>query len=435
MNGHLRKGCLAAARVLRLKLWAALCKARARKSHGYKFLLTVWLMNAYVKAARLLAHKQAGCTRNRKATPSKVITFQEIATKAKVGEPMAERSATSAGRLTRSDPVRSTKSASDLLLLSASEQGCTLLSDARLLDGGNSIVHQGLFIRGRWRERKNGITEIETEPEFHAHAQKILDGTNPEPSTIQGLSLCVAGPWSDNYFHWLIQYLPILKIASQWQPLSTIDHFLVRGPVKDFQREALARFDIPAHKGIGINKGQVYIIEDLLLTSIPCDNFTYDPWVIRMLRELTESGSRKGRPTSLYFDRRAPTPRRIVNMAEISDLLENYGIQSIDCSRISFQEQINLASSSSLLIGVHGASLANSVFSAPGTVLIELLPRNYRPRYFSELASACQLQHLKLSGVEPGPLPLQQPIYNADIIVPTRRLKMMLENLATDRAR
>jgi capsular polysaccharide biosynthesis protein len=119
----------------------------------------------------------------------------------------------------------------------------------------------------------------------------------------------------------------------------------------------------------------------------------------------------------------------MINSEEVYDILEEYGVTPVDCGKLSFKEQIDVAASSHLILGIHGASLANCVFSAPGSIMLELAPRNYQPVYFSKLTSACGLGYEQILGAESGPLPFQKPIYNADIIVPTKALRKSLARL------
>jgi hypothetical protein len=117
----------------------------------------------------------------------------------------------------------------------------------------------------------------------------------------------------------------------------------------------------------------------------------------------------------------------MVNAEEVYSVLEDYGILCIDCGSFSFSDQVRFASSANLLVGIHGASLANAVFCSPGTTLMELTPRNYSPPYFSGLAKACQLNYARVLGREPGPLSTWVPIKCADIIVPIDSLRSKLD--------
>jgi hypothetical protein len=409
-------------------LWAALCSARNTKPYGYRFLLAVWAMDKYSSLTKVFSRRTVQSDVPWRDAPSINADFavQELAGIPTGSKDCLHQSTLGHAKLHRGISLTTNQRESVGPRTDISPQGTAHLSNATILDAGNSILYQGHFLRGRWRERKQGITEVETEAEFHAYARKTSI-RDMEPATIPGLSLCLAGPWSDNYFHWLLQYLPILKIASQFQPLASIDQFIVKGPVKTFQLESLSEFGIPAHKVVGVSKERIYLSESMLMSTIPCDNFTYFSWAIEMLRDLARP--KQGTSRSVFFDRHWPTPRRMINSEEVYDILEEYGVTPVDCGKLNFKEQIDVAASSHLILGIHGASLANCVFSAPGSIMLELAPRNYQPVYFSKLTSACGLGYEQILGAESGPLPFQKPIYNADIIVPTKALRKSLARL------
>jgi hypothetical protein len=380
---------------------------RGGRKYGYRFLLAVnlmhlisWLSSSQKKPTS--DHLDARMVLTAKETRFHPIDFGNTGLRNKPTSSLGSSQATGADTI----------------------QGSLLLKRAILVDGGNSVIHDGNYVKGRWRELAHGFTRVESEKSFLEQASRLPSLGEPLEE-IPGLSLCLTGPWSWNYFHWLMQYLPILRIAEQTHPLSNIDQFILKGPVKAFQLESLAEFGIPAHKVRCISAEQSVLAENMLLTTIPCGNFSYSSWAIQLLRELAPHNQQKSGP--VYLDRPAPNNRRIVNSEEVLSVLAGYGAKSFDCSKLSFREQINLASSTPLLIGVHGASLANCVFSSPGTTMLEIIPRNYTPPYFSALTSTCGLQHLKLLGSEPGPLPGNIPIYDADIIVPIRRLRRIMD--------
>jgi hypothetical protein len=66
------------------------------------------------------------------------------------------------------------------------------------------------------------------------------------------------------------------------------------------------------------------------------------------------------------------TRKRIIGNE--SQLLDLAGIRSIDFAKYSLKEQISIANSCQVLIGLHGAGLVNSIFMQPGTSVIEIAP-------------------------------------------------------------
>ncbi|XP_067667634.1 uncharacterized protein [Haliotis asinina] len=61
-------------------------------------------------------------------------------------------------------------------------------------------------------------------------------------------------------------------------------------------------------------------------------------------------------------------------------------VQAIALETLTIREQIQLMTETDILIGVHGAGLALSLFQVPGTGLIELFPHGYRNNHMEHLA-------------------------------------------------
>lgn len=390
---------------IRHGLWASLWRASKEQSHGHKFLLATYTMLAYASLGELVRRKRRV---HHGDLPCEQVIFNAV-------------------RLPAASPAPSDGLSSKHRVLNAnpeSIQGQITIRNGVLVNSGDSILRNGHYLCGRWREHSEGHTIKSTEIDYHHEAQR-LDELRAESVIIKGRSLCLTGPWSDNYYHWLLQYLPILKVTSECISMDEIENVLVKGPIKPFQVESLSLLGISSQKIIGISPGTQYLAEELVMTTIPCANRTYTQWAIDFLRQLREPHASPSSP--VFFDRRFPASRRMVNAEEVYSVLESYGIQCVDCGSFSFSDQVRLASSANLLLGIHGASLANAVFSAPGTTLLELTPRNYSPPYFSGLAKACQLNYARVMGREPGMLSNWVSIKCADIIVPINILKTKLD--------
>ncbi len=396
---------------IRHRLWASLWRASQEQTHGYRFLLTNYTIAAYAYLGGLVRRSRKS---NTSELPCEQVNFNAVRLQATNRGP-------SAGIGPKDHALHANIE---------SIQGQIIIQNGVLVNSGDSILHNGHYLCGRWRERSEGHTLDSTEMQNHRQAQ-LRDDIHGESVIINGRSLCLTGPWSDNYFHWVLQYLPILRIAGECIRIDEIDNVLVKGPIKPFQCDSLSLLGIPPQKIIGISPGKSYWAEELVLTTIPCANRTYTPWAIDFLRQLRDSHTTPSSP--IFFDRPFPSSRKIVNAKEVYSVLENYGVQCIDCGSYSFSDQVRFASSANLLLGIHGASLANAVFSAPGTTLLELAPRNYSPPYFSGLANICQLNYARVMGSEPGPLSTWVPIKRADIIVPINILRSELDRLLSPR--
>lgn len=254
----------------------------------------------------------------------------------------------------------------------------------------------------------------------------------PERQVATGLSMSMIGPWSNNYFHWVTQFLPKLELADRVVGLHKIDHFLLSIGCAAFQEESLRRFGIDSAKIMMIDPTQLVEAEELVITSYPSENGTLSPWTAEFLHndELLKNTCPKGRYSSssaIFLDRDPRHGKRhIQNRTEVMSMISAMGIDAVDCGDLSFAEQVSVCANARLIIGIHGAAMVNMVFAPKGAQIIELLPRNHQIPCYKYLANACHHRYESLLGCEPGPLPGRARIPDADIIVPTRRLRRLI---------
>ena len=329
------------------------------------------------------------------------------------------------------DPGKRTGNAIEEYAFGYTEESSTgdwhLISKPILVNGGWSTIHEGHYIRGIWNEGRRGVTNLETEAEFIRYARNMQVSDLQEITRIPGRSLNLAGPWSENYFHWLLQYLPIIKNADRHVSLDTFDNFIVAEPARSFQLESLKRCGINDNRIVEISRRSLVCLDELYISPISYSNMVFNSSTIDFLRSLADRWPTKKAGFGLYFDRPAPNQRRAVNSKDVLEVLESFNIQVVNCGNMTFSDQVILSSSASFICGIHGASLANFVFSKPGIGVLELVPRNYQLLFFLSLSTSCQHDYSRLLGCEPGPLPGQLPLQDADIIIPIKGLRRALE--------
>ncbi len=85
--------------------------------------------------------------------------------------------------------------------------------------------------------------------------------------------------------------------------------------------------------------------------------------------------------------------RRLINQAEVIDLVRQYGFEIIPDTYRTVNEQIQLFRQATVVMAPHGAALANLVWCSPGTQVIEFLNGDYSPPFFCYLCRLLNLQY------------------------------------------
>jgi hypothetical protein len=95
--------------------------------------------------------------------------------------------------------------------------------------------------------------------------------------------------------------------------------------------------------------------------------------------------------------------RRVLNEDELTAMLARYNFTVIDDTPRTLSEQLSIYNRASVLIGPHGASFSNLIWSQPGTQLIELFSANYVPNFFQYLSELNNMRYAATRQGQPDP--------------------------------
>ena len=226
-------------------------------------------------------------------------------------------------------------------------------------------------------------------------------------------SLLTGGGGNYNYWHWMFDVLPRIKIISNMINIEQIDNFLFPNLDRKFQTESLDLLDIPKKKRISSIQYRHIECEKILATDHPyvirnkaSSEIQEMPlWIIQWLNEkLTKNISRSENNyfmKKIYIDRSDSTSnqrstRKIINENEIKQKLEKRGFKCIKLGHISLENQIQIFKNAEEIIGLHGGGFANIIFCKPKTKIIELKPSG-AGLVISNLAEKCKLNYQVIS--------------------------------------
>jgi hypothetical protein len=141
------------------------------------------------------------------------------------------------------------------------------------------------------------------------------------------------------------------------------------------------------------------------LREIMIQNSKYDngPDIHAVRRRLGLDGAAAQRGLRrLLVSRRDATKRRVANEDALFTALAAFGFEVIVPGALTFAEQVATFSSAEIVVGPHGAGLANALFMPPGSAMLELHHVNFGRPWYRRLAETLRLRYHGLA-CDPDP--------------------------------
>lgn len=221
----------------------------------------------------------------------------------------------------------------------------------------------------------------------------------PPPQPVPGTTAVIATTLAKGYGHWLLDELPRLLTL----PRGQADHLIAHG-TQPYSRTALAHYGwtgavLQADRRAHFHCEQL-IVPSLVGTVVHPTRFG--------LELVTEFATAFSTPASawgerLYITREEARRRRVTNEPQLWAELQQAGFAKVRLEQLTWPEQINAFRHAKLVVGPHGAGLANLAFCPPGTRVVELFNRAYVAGGFWRLADLCGLDYRPVvsAGTEP----------------------------------
>jgi len=208
---------------------------------------------------------------------------------------------------------------------------------------------------------------------------------------------------SANYYHWFIDYLPRIMLLGHERIQSL--RIIVQSELTAFQLDSLALLGIDQSKLFRVATQQAVRVKALLLSNLLASTTVVHPRLPRLMRTLlcepdrAQQGQRK-----IFLSRRDASRRRLINEADLLEVLAKWGFEVHVPGEMSLQAQMTLCAQASVICAVHGAALVNMVFAPPGCQVVEIACTEYRVSSMKILAKMCGHTYVSL---------------NADVAVPS----------------
>lgn len=218
---------------------------------------------------------------------------------------------------------------------------------------------------------------------------------------VSGTTAVIATTLGMGYSHWLLEELPRLLAAN----LEGCDA-LIANTRQAFAREALRHHGFSG-RVLPVKREQHFQCEQLVVPSLQGPAGCPTPEIVQRLTHFSASLHDSGRTDfgeRLYVSREKARRRRVSNEEALWPQLEARGFRKIFLEDMSWPEQIAVFKRARVVVGPHGAGLANLVFCEEGTRVVEMFGRSYFNPCFWRLAALKGLDYRAVVAADEGPL-------------------------------
>ena len=209
---------------------------------------------------------------------------------------------------------------------------------------------------------------------------------------LKGVSLVlVANHYSpSNYGHFVLDVLPRVELFKKAGfSFSDVDHIVTYSARPRAAKFLMEQAGVPLEK---IRPPVNWKLETALVPSFPGAPRNYPDWTPRFLRRELLPHSFPVRNRRIYVVRDGYT-RNATNESEVRKILIRHGFDMVDPTRIATKDLVRKFREASLVVGAHGAGLADIALCQPGTKILELVPSDHVQPYYYTLANAADLEY------------------------------------------
>ena len=217
------------------------------------------------------------------------------------------------------------------------------------------------------------------------------------------LSLAQGASGISNYYHWLFDLLPKIRLYSEVYNFSELD-YLYAGSLQNFQAESLIPLGLDKIKIIDIANYRHIEADEIICTDHPnyYEGFIENKskeipvWTVKWLKDTYLKYAKKFECNKkIFIDRSSSHSKhcQFINYNEILGFLTKMGFSKYKTENLNFFEKIYLFNNANFIIGAHGAGFANLAFCKKGTKVIEVRPKNRTNSLYGRISEINNLDY------------------------------------------
>jgi tetratricopeptide (TPR) repeat protein len=179
---------------------------------------------------------------------------------------------------------------------------------------------------------------------------------------------------SSNIGHWLYNHLARLMFVEQVPQLKNLP-LIVRDPTAQ-QLEMFQLLGIEEDQLFRMPAGRIVSFDTLWVPSMPFFGMEgplyWNSDLLRYLRARLMKGEPKAAGRRLFITRQNARWRRLRNEASVVGALGKYGFEVVDPGSLTIRQQIDIASSAEIIVGILGAGMNLLLFAPANIPIVEL---------------------------------------------------------------
>ena len=207
--------------------------------------------------------------------------------------------------------------------------------------------------------------------------------------------ISIAHGWYDNYYHFTLEVLVKVFLLKDFLNSATV---IFPAKTSEFHRKW---FEIIGLKNIRyIQENEVVVSPKVISCNFPNRDLNHHHLITPLFREwILKHAKEKGFlnnpdfPSDLFIDRAKAAYRKILNHAEVKQILTEAEIPMLNLEELTLEEQINAFYFSKHLAFVHGAGLTNMLFCNPETTIIDFCHKDFYQNCFYKLSVPLKLEY------------------------------------------
>ena len=207
---------------------------------------------------------------------------------------------------------------------------------------------------------------------------KTVDSLLLKHRKMIGVYTSIMHVYNHVYYHFLIENIPRFYGISKLENPKI--NLIIPRETPEWQLEILRIFLDKRFKLLPIEINDVWELEEFYFSSfwhVDCSAYIPSELVDFIRKKIFNHygiNPKIERKRRIIFSREKIIRRRILNRKEFLDLLERYKFENVNPQDLSFKEQVELANSAEIIIGMVGSAFANIVFGTNLKVIVIFPP-------------------------------------------------------------